>query len=134
MSHTTNTAWQALQNLATTTPNIDELFADSSRSEKFRAAACGIYMDYSKQALDNERLSALIALAKSKNLSHKINELLSGVKVNDTENRAALHTALRLPKGESLLVDGVDVGGQVHDSLDKCEAIVSRIRTGVWRG
>ncbi len=137
MSHSTKTAnpaWQAVQTLATTTPSISELFADSTRSEKFRATACGIYMDYSKQALDNERLSALIHLAKSKELSHKINELLSGVKVNDTENRAALHTALRLPKGESLLVDGVDVGGQVHDSLDKCEAIVNRIRTGVWRG
>lgn len=87
-----------------------------------------IWIIASRQS-DSERLSALIHLAKSKDLSHKINELLSGVKVNDTENRAALHTALRLPKGESLPVDGVDVGGQVHDSLDKCESIVNRIRT-----
>lgn len=59
---------------------------------------------------------------------------MAGEKVNDTEQRAALHTALRLPKGESLIVDGVDVGEQVHDSLDKCEALVHRIRSGIWRG
>lgn len=54
MSHSTNTmspAWQAVQTLATTTPSVGELFADSTRSEKFSATACGIYMDYSKQAI-----------------------------------------------------------------------------------
>lgn len=135
MSHiTTNIAWQRLQALAATTPSISDLFTDDTRSEQFCAAACGIYMDYRKQALNHERLSALIALAKSKDLSQKIKDLLSGFKVNDTENRAALHTALRLPQGESLFVEGVDVGQQVHDSLNRCEQIVRRIRTGVWRG
>lgn len=126
--------WQNLQQLAATTPDLTTLFDDATRVDRFCAKACGIDMDYSKQLIDDERLSALIALADAKDLSNKINALLAGDKVNDTENRPALHTALRLPKTQSLIVDGNDVSAQVHESLDKCEQIVYRIRTGVWRG
>lgn len=127
--------WHDLKRLAHSPINLQHYFtADSNRGQKFSAAACDIYMDFSKQAIDDESLLKLIQLADACELSQKIKALLAGEKVNDTEQRAALHTALRLPKGEPLIVDGVDVGQQVHDSLDKCEALVHRIRSGIWRG
>lgn len=127
--------WHDLKRLAHSPINLQHYFtADSNRGQRFSAAACDIYMDFSKQAIDDESLLKLIQLADACELSQKIKALLAGEKVNDTEQRAALHTALRLPKGESLIVDGVDVGQQVHDSLDKCEALVHRIRSGIWRG
>lgn len=127
--------WHDLKRLAHSPINLQHYFAaDSNRGQKFSATACDIYMDFSKQAIDDESLLKLIQLADACELSQKIKALLAGEKVNDTEQRAALHTALRLPKGEPLIVDGVDVGQQVHDSLDKCEALVHRIRSGIWRG
>lgn len=127
--------WHDLKRLARLPINLHHYFAaDSNRGQKFSAAACDIYMDFSKQAIDDESLLKLIQLADACELSQKIKALLAGEKVNDTEQRAALHTALRLPKGEPLIVDGVDVGQQVHDSLNRCEALVHRIRSGIWRG
>ncbi|MDO4441525.1 MAG: glucose-6-phosphate isomerase [Moraxella sp.] len=127
--------WHALDTLAKNPLDLNTLFkSDPTRGEKFTATACDIYMDFSKQAINDEILANLLKLANEYNLSHKINDLLTGQKVNDTENRPALHTALRLPKGETLMVDGVDVGEQVQASLDKCEMIVGRIRSKVWRG
>lgn len=127
--------WHDLKRLARSPINLQHYFtADSNRGQKFSATACDIYMDFSKQAIDDESLLKLIQLTDACELSQKIKALLAGEKVNDTEQRAALHTALRLPKGEPLIVDGVDVGQQVHDSLDKCEALVHRIRSGIWRG
>ncbi|MDO4896256.1 MAG: glucose-6-phosphate isomerase [Moraxella sp.] len=130
-----NPTWQTLHALVQTDRTLTELFkSDPNRGQKFTATACDIYMDFSKQAIDDEILSALLALANDYQLSYKINDLLTGKKVNDTEDRPALHTALRLPKGQSLIVDSTDLNIQVHDSLAKAETIVSRIRMGVWRG
>lgn len=129
------TTWHDLQALARTPIDLQQRFADDeTRGQRLSAFACDIYMDFSKQAIDDELLAKLIQLADTFNLSQKISDLITGEKVNDTEQRAALHTALRLPKGEALVVDGVDVGRQVHNSLDKCEVLVNRIRSGVWRG
>ncbi|WP_114800727.1 glucose-6-phosphate isomerase [Moraxella canis] len=129
------TTWHDLQALARTPIDLQQRFADDeTRGQRLSAFACDIYMDFSKQAIDDEVLAKLIQLADTFDLSQKISDLITGEKVNDTEQRAALHTALRLPKGEALIVDGVDVGHQVHDSLDKCEILVNRIRSGVWRG
>ncbi|WP_049235647.1 glucose-6-phosphate isomerase [Moraxella canis] len=129
------TTWHDLQALARTPIDLQQRFADDeTRGQRLSAFACDIYMDFSKQAIDDEILAKLIQLADTFDLSQKISDLITGKRVNDTEQRAALHTALRLPKGEALIVDGVDVRQQVHDSLDKCEVLVNRIRSGVWRG
>lgn len=127
--------WQTLHTLAQNPPDLNTLFkSDPTRGEKFTANACDIYMDFSKQLVTQEILNHLIDLAGEFDLSNKINDLLTGEKVNDTENRPALHTALRLPKSESLIVDGVDVNEQVHQSLQKCQTIARRIRQKIWRG
>ncbi|STZ07771.1 Glucose-6-phosphate isomerase [Moraxella caprae] len=131
----TNSTWQTLSTLAQSVPDLTTLFkSDPTRGTAFTAHACDIYIDYSKQLVDSRILDKLIALANECDLSGKINNLLTGQKVNDTENRPALHTALRSPKGETLIVGGVDVNAQVHASLQKCEAITQRIRQKVWRG
>ena len=127
--------WQELQNLAQHNHTLIELFgADGERGSKFSVSACDIYMDFSKQAIDDKVITKLIELAKSFELTDKIQALITGEQVNDTEHRPALHTALRSPKNTPLIVDGVDVNRQVHDSLDKCEQLAWRIRSGVWRG
>lgn len=127
--------WQALQTLAQNNQTLTKLFADDGeRGQKFSASACDIYMDFSKQTIDDEIFAKLIELANAYELSAKIHALLTGEKVNDTEYRPALHTALRSPKGTPLMVDGIDVNAQVHDSLARADDMVRRIRTGVWRG
>ena len=126
--------WQDLQACAKTVPMLHTLFLDDSRANRLTASACDIYMDFSKQLLDDDILTLLLKLANERCLLDKIKALLSGKKVNDTENRPALHTALRTPCGLPLMVDGVDVNEQVHQSFDKCDKIAQRIRTGIWRG
>lgn len=135
MENVISPIWQALQAHATKSLDLNALFAnDANRGRTFSVSACDIFMDFSKQAIDERILADLLKLANDFDLSNKINDLLAGEKVNDTENRPALHTALRLPQGVPLLVDGVDVGVQVHDSLHKAEQLVNRIRNKVWRG
>lgn len=127
--------WLALQNLAKTPWQLDELFDDEpQRASVYQAAACGIDMDFSKQLLNQAVLDKLLQLAQNCSLSEHIHALMSGQRVNDTENRPALHTALRMPKNTPLVVNGVDVNAQVHDSLDKVATIAKRVCTGIWRG
>lgn len=127
--------WQKLQQLAQRPWSLTQLFADlSDRARKFSVTVEGIYFDYSKQCLDQDVKKALIELANACDLKQKIAQLYQGDKVNSSEDRAALHTALRLPKTAQLSHEGVDVVAEVHDSLEKAAVMVDRIRNGIWRG
>lgn len=127
--------WQKLQQLAQHPWSLTQLFADQSdRARKFSVTVEGIYFDYSKQCLDQNVKKALIELANACDLKQKIAQLYQGDKVNSSEDRAALHTALRLPKTAQLSHEGVDVVAEVHDSLEKAAVMVDRIRNGIWRG
>lgn len=127
--------WQKLQQLAQHPWSLTQLFADQSdRARKFSVTVEGIYFDYSKQCLDQNVKEALIELANACDLKQKIDRLYQGDKVNSSEDRAALHTALRLPKTAQLSHQGVDVVAEVHDSLEKAAVMVDRIRNGIWRG
>ena len=127
--------WQKLQQLAQHPWSLTQLFADQSdRARKFSVTVEGIYFDYSKQCLDQNVKEALIELANACDLKQKIARLYQGDKVNSSEDRAALHTALRLPKTAQLSHEGVDVVAEVHDSLEKAAVMVDRIRNGIWRG
>ncbi|WP_313597334.1 glucose-6-phosphate isomerase [Psychrobacter sanguinis] len=127
--------WQKLQQLAQHPWSLTQLFADQSdRARKFSVTVEGIYFDYSKQCLDQNVKEALIELANACDLKQKIARLYQGDKVNSSEDRAALHTALRLPKTAQLSHQGVDVVAEVHDSLEKAAIMVDRIRNGIWRG
>lgn len=127
--------WQRLKVLGKKPWSIATLFAqDNSRTARLSTRAQGIYFDYSKQCIDDEVKSELINLAKECQLQAKIEALFAGKKVNVSEQRAALHTALRLPKEASLVVDGQDIVVDIHSSLAHASLLVQRIRSGVWRG
>jgi glucose-6-phosphate isomerase len=96
--------------------------------------AAGVFLDYSKNRIDDETLRLLVALAEQSALREHIDAMFRGEKINVTENRAVLHVALRAPKGASIVVDGKNVVPDVHAVLDKMAAFADRIRSGEWKG
>ena len=130
-------AWQALEvhYQKVRTLHLRQLFAeDPKRGERFTAEAAGLYLDYSKNRFTDETLRLLLALAEDCKLRVRIKAMFSGEKINLTEQRAALHVALRAPKSEKIVVDGVDVVSQVHAVLARMTAFADQIRDGRWRG
>ncbi len=115
--------------------HLRALFADDpKRGERMAAEAAGIYLDYSKNRVTDETMALLLRLAGESGLRERIDAMFSGEKINITEKRAALHTALRAPKGASVVVDGENVVPQVHAVLDKMSDFASRVRSGAWSG
>jgi len=130
-----STYWQQLQMLAKQPWSLAALFAqDDSRATRFSMQAGALYMDYSKQCIDEQVLASLLQLAESCELSTRIDALMQGAMVNTSEARAALHTALRLPESAKLDVDGQNVVADVHDSLSQVARLSERVRSGTWRG
>lgn len=135
MQHNAKDAEQDLKSLANEVAGIHQLFTqDEQRSQNYSIDFEEIFFDYSKQRITLPVKNALVRLAKSKNLAKSIHAMVSGQTVNVTENRAALHTALRLPQHAKLSVAGDDVVSQVHDSLEKLDVVVKRLTQGLWRG
>ena len=115
--------------------HLRELFAaDPKRGEKLTIEACGLYLDYSKNRVTDRTLELLLALAAERGLQGRIEAMFRGDKINTTEDRAVLHTALRAPRGEKIMVDGEDVVPAVHEVLDKMGAFADRVRSGAWLG
>jgi glucose-6-phosphate isomerase len=115
--------------------HLRELFAtDQSRGERLTVEAAGLYLDYSKNRITDETVGLFEALAEQSALADRIEAMFSGERINVSENRSVLHVALRMPKSQSLVVDGVDVVKQVHEVLDRMSAFSDRIRSGEWRG
>ena len=130
-------AWKALaanrDQIAKTT--LKDLFAaDPKRGERLTAEACGLYLDYSKNRINDETLKGLLELAREVGLEAHRDKMFAGEKINITEDRAVLHVALRAPKGEVIKVDGVDVVPEVHKVLGAMGAFADRIRSGEWKG
>ncbi|HWS33585.1 MAG TPA: glucose-6-phosphate isomerase [Actinoplanes sp.] len=129
--------WQTLQGLAEkfSAVHLRDLFgSDPQRGERYAAELAGLYVDYSKNLVTDEVLTALTALAQRAKLSEKISAMFSGEHINITEDRAVLHTALRLPRDAQLVVDGQDVVADVHQVLDKMGAFADKVRSGEWKG
>src|SRR6184192_2878279 len=115
--------------------HLRELFAhDPKRGERLTAEAAGVFLDYSKNRIDDETLRLLIELAEQSGLRTRIDEMFRGEKINTTENRAVLHLALRAPRGTSIVVDGHNVVPEVHAVLDKMTDFSNRVRSGEWKG
>jgi glucose-6-phosphate isomerase len=115
--------------------HLRQLFAnDPGRGERFAAEAAGIYLDYSKNRITDETVGLLLQLAEECGLRGRIAAMFRGEQINVTEKRAVLHTALRAPKGERMVVDGVDVVPEVHAVLDRMVAFSDQVRSGQWRG
>jgi glucose-6-phosphate isomerase len=136
-SLTQRPAWKALaaHQKKISRLHLRQLFAaDKKRGEKLTASGAGLYLDYSKNRVNAETLKLLVQLAKESDLRGRIDAMFKGEKINITENRAVLHTALRAPKNARILVDGKNVVPDVHAVLDKMSAFADRIRSGAWKG
>ena len=135
MTLTSHPAWETLSIQSESLPHLRELFAsDPARAEKFQLEAAGLFLDYSKNLITSETVACLIDLADAAGLRSKIDAMFRGDKINTTENRAVLHTALRAPRTASIKVDGVDVVPEVHAVLDRMADFSNRIRSGEWKG
>src|ERR1700720_3016485 len=129
--------WRALEDCqrAMKARHLRTLFADDpARGERMTAEAAGVFLDYSKNRVDDETLRLLVELAEQSGLRARIDAMFRGDKINVTEDRAVLHVALRAPRGASILVDGKNVVPEVHAVLDKMAAFAHRIRSGQFKG
>jgi glucose-6-phosphate isomerase len=134
----TSAAWQALERLAQGEAgqvHLKDLFAqDAARTERYSLTLEDMYLDYSKNRISDEVMTGLFALAEQQQLDDWIARMLRGEHVNDTEDRAALHTALRVTDGENVSGFAAQVQPEVRAELEKMTRIVNKIRAGHWRG
>jgi glucose-6-phosphate isomerase len=107
---------------------------DPGRGERLSVDAVGVLLDYSKNRLTDETLDLLLALAGARGLCERIDAMFRGDEINVTEKRAALHVALRAPRGASIVLRGEDVVPKVHAVLDAMERFARRVRSGEWKG
>ncbi|MET8156766.1 glucose-6-phosphate isomerase [Sphaerisporangium sp. NPDC005289] len=115
--------------------HLRELFAeDPGRGERMNAEAAGLYLDYSKNRVTGETLGLLADLARESGVEERRDLMFRGERVNTSEGRSVLHVALRMPKGSSLVVEGVDVVAEVHEVLDRMADFARRVRSGEWTG
>ncbi len=132
-----STAWKALADHFERVrhTHLRELFAnDPARGKRLTVEAVGLFLDYSKNRVNDETMRLLIGLAEEAGLREQIEAMFRGDKINVTENRAVLHVALRAPKGVSVVVDGEDVVPKVHAVLDKMAVFADKLRSGQWKG
>ncbi|NJM08738.1 glucose-6-phosphate isomerase [Candidatus Gracilibacteria bacterium] len=130
-------AWQALKqhHEAIASLHLRDLFdQDAERGARFALDALGIYFDYSKHRITSETIDLLLQLAEQSELRARIAAMFAGEKINITENRAVLHTALRAPRDATILVDGENVVPGVHEVLDRMADFCERVRSGAWTG
>ncbi|MGV7209091.1 glucose-6-phosphate isomerase [Oxalobacteraceae bacterium A2-2] len=114
---------------------LRQLFAaDPQRFDKLSVEAAGLFLDYSKNRLDAGTIALLLDLARERGVEQRRDAMFAGERINLTEHRAVLHTALRLPRGKALHVDGQDVTGDVHAVLDRIKDFTDRVRNGAWLG
>ena len=130
-----NPIWAKLTAAAAVVPDIRALLdADQDRPVRSTVSAAGITLDFARQRITPESLTALIELADQQGVFIRRAAMFAGEHINITEDRAVLHTALRLPRGSSLVVDGVDVAAEVHQVLDRMGSFAKAVRNGKWRG
>jgi glucose-6-phosphate isomerase len=130
-------AWSELarHHEAIASTHLRHLFAaDLTRGERLTAEGAGLYFDYSKNRITGDTIDLLVALAEQSGLSERTEAMFRGERINVSEDRPVLHVALRMPRGASLLLDGVDVVQQVHAVLERMATFSDRVRSGDWTG
>jgi glucose-6-phosphate isomerase len=115
--------------------HLRDLFAaDPERGERLVADGAGLHLDFSKNRISDETLLLLGELAQERGVAERREAMFRGEHINVSEDRAVLHVALRMPRNRSLVVDGVDVVKEVHETLDRMGAFSERVRSGEWVG
>ena len=133
----TGAAWEALRHHhdQIADKNLREFFADDpDRGRQLTLTVGDLYIDYSKHRVDRQTLKLLVDLARAANLESRRDAMFAGEHINTSENRAVLHTALRLPRDATLSVDGQNVVADVHAVLDAMGDFTDRLRDGQWTG
>lgn len=134
---TKTNSWQKLEKhfAEMNEKHLRSLFKDNpQRADDFSLEASGMLFDFSKHRINKETLSLLFDLARERGLEKRREQMFIGEKINTTENRAVLHTALRTPKEATITVDGKDVVPGVHEVLEKMSAFAEKVRSGAWKG
>jgi glucose-6-phosphate isomerase len=134
---TATASFQALQSHATAASQwqMRQLFADNpQRFRQLTVEAAGLLLDFSKNRLDATTLGLLTDLARERGVEAQRDAMFAGEKINLTEDRAVLHTALRAPRGSALVVDGQNVDADVHAVLERVKDFTARVRNGSWLG
>jgi len=132
---TTTPAWSELSRIADGfTPDLRAWLSDAERVRQLSFGAGELYVDLSKNLVTTEVLDSLLDLAEQVGLEERRDAMIRGDRINVTENRSVLHTALRRPRGDSLTVEGTDVVVGVHEVLDKVYAFADKVRSGGWVG
>ena len=134
---TQSAPWQTLSSLAESvkSAHMRDWFAnDAQRAERLQASACGIFLDYSKNRVTDDVLTALFDLADAQGVDAQKAAMFDGEIINTTEGRAVLHTALRNFSGNPVMVDGKDVMPEVLATLDKIQAFTHSIHSGEHKG
>jgi glucose-6-phosphate isomerase len=130
-------AWKALaaHHAAIKDVTLRQLFADDpGRGERLALDSTGVYLDYSKNRVTDQTLALLVQLAAESGLREHIDAMFRGDRINNTEDRSVLHTALRAPRGASIVVAGENVVPGVHAVLDRMAEFAERVRSGAWKG
>src|ERR1700722_10690673 len=130
-------AWQALERhyADISGQHLRDLFAaDPGRGERLTAEAAGIFLDYSKNRITDETMALLVELAEESGVPERRGAVVRGGDINVSEDRAVLHTALRLPATATLVVDGQDVVADVHAVLARMRDFADRVRSGEFKG
>ncbi|MEZ8187792.1 glucose-6-phosphate isomerase [Shewanella sp. 5S214] len=132
---TQSTTWKALQTHSSQLPHMRELFAQNpQRFEQMSVAACGLFLDYSKNRVNDETLKLLFSLAKEAKLSDKITAMFNGDVINNTEQRSVLHTALRSKSTQTIMAEGANIVPEIQQTLAKMAKFVGSVQSGVWKG
>lgn len=134
---TTCSSWDLLLEIAQTAAatSIRDLLSDQpNRPADMTLEAAGIYADFSRQRVSKQALDALYQLAEQTGVLQLRDSMFAGAHINSSEGRAVLHTALRRPVGESVVVDGIDVVQEVHDVIARMNTFSDEVRSGSWTG
>src|SRR5271155_2640294 len=126
-------SWTSLTSHSTDVKSLHlrELFSvDADRGEKFHLETEGFYFDFAKQLVTEETLGLLLQLARESDVAERRDAMFAGEHINVSENRAVLHVALRMPRDETLVVDGVEVVAEVHRVLDQMSRFAEAVRSG----
>jgi glucose-6-phosphate isomerase len=115
--------------------HLRDLFAaDPERGERLVAAGAGLHLDFSKNRVTDETMLLLGELASERGVEERREAMFRGEHINVSEDRPVLHVALRMPRNRSLVVDGIDVVKEVHETLDRMSDFCERVRGGEWLG
>ena len=137
LSTSATPAWDALRRHhdQIATKHLREFFADDpARGSELTLTVGDLYIDYSKHRVTRQTLTLLTDLARAAGLEERRDAMYAGEHINTSEDRAVLHTALRLPRTAKLTVDGQDVVADVHEVLDAMGDFTDRLRSGAWTG